>query len=298
MEKSCNIVRDLLALYAENMVHADTRSFVEEHLSHCAECSAKLRELQSPPAEIPVDAIPLKALQTRLRRRQENIILCTAAWVAAVLVCIFALLTAPQFFPYSEDLLTISETGSGALAITFDEKVSGCSWRQSQDPDTGETLYCIDAWRTTLDAFFSRRKAQSMMITPASPDSTLIYYAQNNGSDDILIHGLPIRPDERGKTLPRLVLGYYILLALSAFFALLILRGLSRRQEDIKRCLDRVLPFPVSYLAAHILIKGFSVVSYSLQRDFFLILLTAILIFSAVLFYQNLRRARQENPAA
>lgn len=39
MKRECNIVRDLLPLYIENMVSAESREFIEEHLSKCPECN-------------------------------------------------------------------------------------------------------------------------------------------------------------------------------------------------------------------------------------------------------------------
>ena len=45
MRNECNIVRDLLPLYAENMVSADSRDFVEEHLKGCEACRLELAGL-------------------------------------------------------------------------------------------------------------------------------------------------------------------------------------------------------------------------------------------------------------
>ena len=39
MKNECNIVRDLLPLYIENMASAETKEFVEAHLSKCPECN-------------------------------------------------------------------------------------------------------------------------------------------------------------------------------------------------------------------------------------------------------------------
>ena len=38
MRNECNIVRDLLPLYTEDMVSKDSREFVEEHLNRCEAC--------------------------------------------------------------------------------------------------------------------------------------------------------------------------------------------------------------------------------------------------------------------
>ena len=46
MRNECNIIRDILPLYAEDMVSDDTVSFVEEHLQTCAECSAMYERIK------------------------------------------------------------------------------------------------------------------------------------------------------------------------------------------------------------------------------------------------------------
>ena len=46
MRNECNIIRDILPLYADKMVSADTASFVEENLTGCAECRAELEKLK------------------------------------------------------------------------------------------------------------------------------------------------------------------------------------------------------------------------------------------------------------
>ena len=46
MKNECSIIRDILPLYADKMVSADTASFVEEHLTGCAECRAELEKLK------------------------------------------------------------------------------------------------------------------------------------------------------------------------------------------------------------------------------------------------------------
>ena len=52
MKKECSVVRDLLPLYAENMVSAETGEFVKEHLDGCTECRTEYEQMkQSQAAE-------------------------------------------------------------------------------------------------------------------------------------------------------------------------------------------------------------------------------------------------------
>ena len=76
-ESKCEIVQDLLALYAEGEVSEATTGFVEEHLSVCTECSRLLEEFQKPifhaPGQLTTAAgetpeKPAAAFLIRLRR--------------------------------------------------------------------------------------------------------------------------------------------------------------------------------------------------------------------------------------
>ncbi|MDD4125476.1 MAG: zf-HC2 domain-containing protein [Eubacteriales bacterium] len=44
-EINCGIIRDLLPLYAENMLGEDSRKTVEEHLASCGECREKYEQM-------------------------------------------------------------------------------------------------------------------------------------------------------------------------------------------------------------------------------------------------------------
>ncbi|ABX43455.1 DUF3955 domain-containing protein [Lachnoclostridium phytofermentans] len=42
MNKSCDIVRDLIPLYIDNVCSQESRKFVEEHVEHCESCKEEL----------------------------------------------------------------------------------------------------------------------------------------------------------------------------------------------------------------------------------------------------------------
>ena len=47
MKNSCNVIRDLLPLYADDACSEDSRRMVDEHLAECADCSGMLRQLRN-----------------------------------------------------------------------------------------------------------------------------------------------------------------------------------------------------------------------------------------------------------
>lgn len=47
MRNECNIIKELLPLYVENMVCEETIYFIEEHISTCEKCRNKLKSMES-----------------------------------------------------------------------------------------------------------------------------------------------------------------------------------------------------------------------------------------------------------
>ena len=70
MKLPCAVTRDLLPLYAENMVEQETKALIEEHLNECADCREKLSAMNAPP-EKPVDTVrPLQNLKKQIRKKR------------------------------------------------------------------------------------------------------------------------------------------------------------------------------------------------------------------------------------
>ena len=71
MKISCNIILDLLPLYAEDLASEETRALVDEHLCDCMDCTNYLGSLKQG-TPIPVENTPEsleKVKKTILRRR-------------------------------------------------------------------------------------------------------------------------------------------------------------------------------------------------------------------------------------
>ena len=78
MKTECSIIRDLLPLYAEDMVSAETAQYVSEHLNACAECQAefeglkdgeRLKMLEKNPIERADTVKPFKKMMKRMNRQ-------------------------------------------------------------------------------------------------------------------------------------------------------------------------------------------------------------------------------------
>ena len=152
MKNECSIIRDILPLYVENMVSEDTSEFVKEHLESCPACRAELEKLRKPvevqtEPQPDMDAAPLKRLKKALLMKKVQTILCTAAVLLALMLSVISFLTAPEYFAYSPELVTVTEEANGAVTLSFSNEVTNYKLQQVKDPDERQTVY---HWRCGL----------------------------------------------------------------------------------------------------------------------------------------------------
>ena len=303
MDKTCSIVQDLLPLYEEDMLREETKEFVDGHLAQCAACRAELDALKADVKPAPVSAQPLRDLKRQLRRKKLTAVLLAVALALTLATAGFAYLTAPQYLPYNAADWSVHEPDASLDAVLNGEEhiciepltpVSGTEVESVIDPDSGETVYIISAWRTLLDKWLGKLDTVNgngdKLILLDTTNCRVVYYAQNNGQENMVLYG------ERSGgviSLPRLALGYYVLLSLALFITLGIAFFVCRRKKTGK-ALGYLALIPASYLAGHLLVKGFTTTSYQMQRDFSLIILAAALIYAAVMLAINLWRQKRE----
>ena len=295
MKNECSIVRDLLPLYAESMVSPETASFMEEHLKDCEHCRKEYERLKAPCA-VPAqdDAAPLLMLQKKMAAKRLRTIVLTAVFAVALLVSAFAVLDAPVYLPYTEELLAVEPVGENGLQITFDPSVTDFNYTVYQDPDGGNFYYCdVEAWYSLWDRWFPGGEEQrTAVVFPAKPYPVTVMYCPNDGTESTCVYG---EAGEGGSiALPRLALGYYLILAVLAlavlFVAWLVAKGKPRQRVWI----ERIMLYPVSYLISHGIVAGFRVISYSLVRDFRLILFVSLLLYCGLLLAHSVWGLKKE----
>ena len=91
MRNECNIIRDILPLYAEKIVSEDTAAFVEEHLEHCEGCSAELENMKNPEkivfsASVEEDARRIKNLRRKINAKKIAVGILSAVSTAALFI--------------------------------------------------------------------------------------------------------------------------------------------------------------------------------------------------------------------
>lgn len=306
MRNECNIVRDLLPLYAEHMASFDSADFIEEHLKGCEACRKEYEKTkESPSAQELSDAAPLLKLSRKMKVKKIQTIALTALFVTALLVSAFAVLDAPIYLPYSEGVVTVEQLDHKGMLLTFEEGVTDFSYAVYEDPDGGDFYYCdIQAWTSLWDKWFSQGKgALSAAVTATHGKPVLVAYVPNDGNENIFI----VKYDPNAKSpieknadyegtlvLPRLSLGYYLILAIAALVVLGIVWFLTRRNETVRVSTERIGLYPIAYIISHFVVSGINWTSYSLPRDLSLMIFISVLLYGGLLLTHNVWRLKRE----
>ena len=97
MNKECEIVRDILPLYADHVCSDTSREIIDEHLKTCPDCAAYLEEIRASEAESELrdeKAQVLKYQARRFKRRSAAVgSVISALFMVPILICLIVNLT-------------------------------------------------------------------------------------------------------------------------------------------------------------------------------------------------------------
>lgn len=304
MKNECSIVCDLLPLYAEDMVSEDTAEFVKEHLGNCPTCRAELEKLRKPVQPVAaqhvpdIDAEPLKRLKKALLMEKVQAILCTAAVLLALMLSGLSFLTAPEYFAYSQELVTVTEGANGEATISFSSEITNYKLQRIADPADKQTVYHLEVWTCAWDRMFSKPGAQDVTVKPENGHELLIYFTQfinqSSSNSAVCIYG-EIEPDSGGwMALPGLSMGYWLAINIVLLVILGVIWLNLRKKEKPRRLIERLILIPIAYMLGHLCVLGFHTLSYSEWRDAQMILAIGILFYCAMLLALSIFYSRKE----
>ena len=279
---NCAIIKDILPLYADDIVSEDTKKLVEEHLLNCHDCKKELSllktDLETPKVVITEkdDIAFLKKLSLDIKKKRVFTAILAATISAIGVILSFAYLTAPEYLPYTQspEIITANEK-NGSVTLSFIGEYELTQREQGS--------YDISIYNTVWNEIIGITKSQTITVNPNNEKVNTIYYVSNAGQDDKVIYGRNPISNGGVMTLPRLFLNYYFTLDLLITFVLVGFYLIFRKKEKIKDIIVKILFVPISYIFSHVMITGLNATSLFATRDFYLILLLVMPIYS--LFY-------------
>ena len=288
MKLPCAVARDLLPLYAEDMVEQETKTLMDEHLKACDDCRRRLSEMNVP-AEPPVDtAKPLQNLKKQLRRKRLYAAALAALCVFVGVYTYFFRVMAIELIPWQDGLIEVvgvkafhpnggADEGDAAkradegLVLKVNSIVNGFEEHIVLDDDGTQTLL-IQALSTNQA---SDRLAQSYYESNIFPVPDRLIYGLEQ--PQTLLWGTPMKGGV--EILPRLALAYYLLMAIAAAGVCGLIWMMLRKRKS--SWIPRQLFFaPVAYIVSHLLLKGFKTTSFSMEQDILSILLVALAVYA------------------
>lgn len=177
MKQECSIVQDLLPLYVENMVNADTAAFIRAHIETCPGCAAALAAMQGDKeAEAAEarrrenDAQVIAAMRKKVARRVFRSVAAVAAAAAIVCGAVLAYVGVGRpattadvsLSAKTEDGLIVLEVPAGK-SLAFDSKTEDIRDEAGEVCGQRTTLYNLEChnsfsreattldWRVPLD---------------------------------------------------------------------------------------------------------------------------------------------------
>ena len=100
MKMTCDIIRDLLPLYAEGLASADSAAAVREHLDGCERCSAELERMKEP-VRVPNEELGMRKIKRGIVRRWLLGVTCAMLAILLAASCVGWWLFNPIYLPES-----------------------------------------------------------------------------------------------------------------------------------------------------------------------------------------------------
>lgn len=271
-----NLIKDLLPLYAEDLLSDESKKFVEENISTYPEYEKQLKDMKK---EIQIKDKyqgPLKFLFKSINREKKSYGFAIAIFVLSILIVIFSFLTKPTYFTDDGNLYHVTEVDD-QIFIIFNEKVS-----QAFVDDSGE-IKLITAYSRPIDKIISYNK----VVLVFNSNESLAY----TGYDNEPVANIKNFDNENSGmlVLPRLLLNGLNSLALIFFVIGLIALILLKLDKSYY---IYILGLPLSYLAGLISIKGFSLSyeTYSLSRELIFICLLSLAYYMLIIAIYNIKK--------
>ena len=197
---SCDVIKDLLPLYIDEVVSEDTKILVEEHIAECDECREVLLHMAEEVA-IPVskdagqeEIAFITRVKDTIRKKNVRTAFVTAVISAVVIIGVYCLMCFPtKVIPYEEGLIDISVKDGKVYAQFAGDNYDGAY--MFSEPVTIEEDG-RDGTKKIIVAMYYDQSLYSKFIDPIiRPDKEVDVFCLNDGYGTT-INGKEVHVDE------------------------------------------------------------------------------------------------------
>ncbi len=210
MNKKCDIIKDLLPLYAENMCSSDSRQMVAEHIAECESCRNELKKINTDVAiQADSDVSMFKRIKKRARIEKVVISIVSIVFICtAMFMTVFILSNTTNSMNYEkynmEKYVKVEEDADGKLWLcTYDQASSyDFAYPTVWDSDGNEIgdeafnndekdCYGVTLYRFRINDIFkvvvpSQEKRTPLLNTNKTNIQSVVYYDAKTGKKHTL----------------------------------------------------------------------------------------------------------------
>lgn len=155
MDICCDIIRDILPLYAEDLVSAATRELVDSHLCGCDGCTKQLGILKKASAlPVDVEVTSLRRVENTIRRRRILAAMAAVFTVLTLVVTGFVYMLTPIYLSAEEAIEGVELREDGGLAIDYASGIMGTSGYATDENFQNWGIMCnttrYDWWKAKM----------------------------------------------------------------------------------------------------------------------------------------------------
>ena len=265
MNVNCEVIRDLLPLYAEDLASTGSRELVEDHLETCESCRDAYAGMKKPPVILPEEP-GLETVRRGIWKRRFLTALCAVLVVCGLGCWALSWLTAPIYL--DETVITdVVDNGDGTVTLYMDAAAVGKKTFQ-YELDVNECGETFAVWTSHwLELKWREPVPRTEDITRSVVHDGVYYFTGRDGEADLLLYENPQKFINGGKqTLPRLFLSFYFRMSLLLGAVLLLLSFVLRKRRAGK-WLGLTGSFLCTYGICQGIVCGFTFASFFAQQE-------------------------------
>ena len=265
MKLSCDIIRDLLPLYAEGLASGVSTAAVEEHLCGCESCRRACEEMKKSPIIIQEEP-GLATVRRGIWKRRLLTALCAVLIVCMAGCWFVSYFTAPIYLDLSV-IAGMEPDENGTVWLTFDAAKAGeITFQFEVEPTIDGEVYTV--WTSHWLRWKFHEPQPRKITIPANVMHNGIYYFTGvDGAENVLIYENPQKFIDGGVAfLPRLYLSFYFQMSLLIGTAALLLAFALRRRRAGK-WLTLFGSFLCCYGLCQGIVCGFTFASFFAEQE-------------------------------
>lgn len=234
MKVFCDIIRDLLPLYAEDMVSEASKEMVREHLSQCPDCMERLNHIKQVQCVSVIaadaDISSMERVGKAIRKRRRTTAVFAALMALTVAMGLYMFMSKRIYVSREDAVVQVIET-EDSVEVKFSSKIANFAAMYVKWPESDKETVILVGYNTRWDQIINaNRGREGHTFSCAREYMDRIFYANSNTGDwDVLLWGAP--PDGFVTSLPRLAMHYYFLIALACGALMLIPAIILRRRK-------------------------------------------------------------------